>query len=63
MGQLGSLYNEKLLSACPSPVITLVEIGETSGTFGTKRNADIVLVGKCAKEIKEGSYRRLEDGM
>jgi hypothetical protein len=62
LGQLGNFYNEKLLSACPSPLITLVEIGETCGTFGTKRNADIVLVGKCAKEIKVESYRRLEDG-
>lgn len=27
-----------------------------------KRNTDFVLVGKCVKEIKEESYRRLEDG-
>jgi len=59
---MGNVYNEKLLSAYSSPRITLVEIGETCGTFGTKRNADIVLVGKCVKEIKEESYRRLEDG-
>lgn len=62
LGQLGNFYNEKLLSAYSSPLITLVEIGETCGTFGTKRNADIVLVGKCAKQVKEESYRRLEDG-
>jgi hypothetical protein len=37
-------------------------MGETCGTFGTKRNADVVLVGKCVTEIKEESYRRLEDG-
>jgi hypothetical protein len=40
----------------------LVEIGETCDTFGTKRNADFVLVGKCLKESKEESYRRLDDG-
>lgn len=63
-GQLGNLYNEKLLSAYSSPLITLVKIGETCGTFGTKRNADFFFfVWKvCLKEIKDDSYRRFDDG-
>ena len=51
------MYNEKLLSAYSSPLVTLVEIGEACGTFGTQT----FLVGKCLKESKEESYHRLED--